>query len=324
MTKKLNGVFEWLFFILLIALSLILALGSGFSGAVLDGVRLWAACVLPSLFPYFFITTILSSLSVTGKFSNFLSPFTKRVFKCGGVVGYAFFMSLISGYPVGAKTVSDLKNNGLISDGEAVRAACACSTSSPMFLISSVGVIMFNSTSFGLKLLITHLISAVINGFIFSFYAKKEKLSANTNFTPKKADNLLYESVYSSVISVLIVGGLITVFYLFTEILLKTGVLNPFISLLNVILKNEQASKAVILSIFECTKGLKCFASANLGIYTLPLCASVCGFGGLSVIFQSVAYLKNAKIKTAPFLLSKVVAAVLSFVIGLIIILIFP
>ena len=129
MTKKLNGIFEGLFFIILLSLSLTLALSSGFSGAVLEGVKLWAACVLPSLFPYFFITAVMSSLSVTGKFSKLLTPLTKRLFRCGGLVGYAYFMSLLSGYPVGAKTVCDLKNRGLIESAEAVRAACVCYTS---------------------------------------------------------------------------------------------------------------------------------------------------------------------------------------------------
>lgn len=323
MTKKLNGVFEWLFFILLIALSLILALGSGFSVAVLDGVKLWAACVLPSLFPYFLITTLLSSLNATAKFSSLLTPFTKRVFRCGGLVGYAFFMSLISGYPVGAKIVSDLKNKGFIAEKEAVRAACACSTSSPMFLISSVGSIMFGSTQLGLKLLLTHIISAILIGFIFSFYGKDEKLSASSKFVPQKVDNLLYQSVYSSVLSVLVVGGLITAFYLLTEVLLLTGALSPLINLLSLVCEKQTAT-AIVLSAFECTKGLKCFSVANLGFYTLPLCAATCGFGGISVIAQSIAYLKNAKIKTVPFLLSKVVAAVINFVIGLIIVLLFP
>ena len=324
MTKKLNAVLDCSFFILLITISLILALGSGFNAAVTDGIKLWAACVLPSLFPYFFITAILSSLSVTSKISKLLSPITKRAFNCGGLVGYAFFMSLLSGYPIGAKTVSDLKSKGLIGEEEAVRAACVCSTSSPMFLIGSVGNLMFNSTEFGIKLLATHLIAATLNGVIFSFYKRKKGFSSAADFTLQKADNVLYEAVYSAVISVLVVGGLITVFYLLTEILLRTGVLLPVINLLNLILHDLNAAQGITLGLFECTKGLKLISSSNLGSFTLPITAAVCGFGGLSVIIQSVAYLKQAKIKTAPFLLSKVTGAVVNFLIGLIITLIFP
>ena len=47
---------------------------------------------------------------------------------------------------------------------------------------------------------------------------------------------------------------------------------------------------------------------------SLPIASFVCGFGGLAVIAQSLAYLKKAKIKTAPFLFAKLTHAVLSTV----------
>ena len=324
MTKKLNGFFEITFFALLIALSLVLSLGSGYKTAVLGGINLWVACVIPSLFPYFFITTILSSLKITGKFGNLFAPLTKTFFNCGKSVGYALFISILSGYPIGAKTVSDLKNDGLLSNGESVRAACLCSTSSPMFLISSVGGIMFNSTTFGLKLFFTHLISSIIVGVIFSFYRRKDKPLTNLPNHTKKLDNVLYESAYSSVISILIVGALITIFYLLTEILLSLGVLSPLINLLDLLFNDRAIAESIVFGLFECTKGLKTLSAYSVSWITFPVAAAICGFGGVSVIAQSIAYLKTAKIKTAPFLLSKVTAAVINFVLALLVSFVFP
>ena len=100
------------------------------------------------------------------------------VFNINGAVGYALFISLISGYPIGAKTVADLKNSNALNDTEAVRASAVCSTSSPMFLIGSVGSIMFNDKRFGLSLFLCHVFSVLINGFFFSFYKRKEKNTA--------------------------------------------------------------------------------------------------------------------------------------------------
>ncbi len=319
MTKKLSLNFEILLFITLCLFSVVLALGKEYSTAVLNALKLWAGCVLPSLFPYFFITATLSTLSVTSALSNKLSPLMRTVFNQSGCAGYAFFISLISGYPVGAKTVADLKKQGLLSDVDAIRASALCSTSSPMFLISSVGSIMFNDKVFGLKLFAVHVLSVLLTGIIFSFYKKNEKpqrLSHATN--AKSVDNVLYESVYSAVISVLVVGGLITIFYLLTEILFRLGLFNLPLSALNLICKDENFSKALVFGFFECTKGLNALANSPLEFFYLPVASLISGFGGLSVIAQSLAYLKGAKIKTAPFIFAKIITAVISFIIAII------
>ena len=173
MTKTLNSFFESFLFILLITLSGLLALSPTLSSSVTNGLNLWFACVLPSLFPFFIITACFSYLKITGALSQRLSPLTRRLFNVNGCVGYAFFMSIISGYPMGAKVVSDLRIGGALTKSESVRAVALCSTSSPMFLISSVGTFMFKSTSFGACLFLSHILSALLVGFIFSFYKRK-------------------------------------------------------------------------------------------------------------------------------------------------------
>ena len=319
MTKKSMLFIESALFIFLLCFALILSLGKNFSYAVLEGVKLWFACVLPALFPYLFITALITSLSVTNTFANKLSPFTKAVFKTGGMTGFAFFISVLSGYPVGAKTVADLKNKGLITKGEAQKASAFCSTSSPMFLIGSVGNLMFNSKTFGLLLFLTHFLSALLVGFVFSFYKREKTLDFISKPLNKNTDNILYESVYSAVISILIVGGLITIFYLLTEVLIATKILSPIIFLLEKITENKALSESLVFGFFECTRALKSLSTVNFSSLSLPIASAICGFGGLSVIAQSISYLKSAKIKTAPFILSKIISAVFNFIIGFIV-----
>jgi sporulation integral membrane protein YlbJ len=318
MTKKLNAFLELIFFGFLLFASVLLALDRRYSVAVTNGISLWIACVLPALFPYFFITFLLSSLKITGKLSCFLSPLTTKLLNVSGLVGYAFIISVISGYPVGAKTVSDLKESGAIDDAESVRASCLCSTSSPMFLLGSVGNLMFKNSAFGILLFLSHLISAISVGIIFSFYKRKTRPKASPPFKKSThVDNVLYESALSSVLSVLVVGALITVFYLLTELLLSLNVLTPLINLLTLLVKDKNTAKSIVLGLFECTKGLSLLSSTPFNLFSLPISSLICSFGGLSVIAQSVAYLKKAKIKTAPFILSKIISAVISFFISL-------
>lgn len=316
--------YELCIFAFALTCAILLATSSAYSNSVINGINLWIACVIPALFPYFIITAILSSLSITSKFSNLLSPLTKRAFRTNGLIGYAFIMSVISGHPIGAKIVADLKNANLISQTESQRASAFCSASSPTFLISSVGAIMFNSVKLGLLLFICNLLSNVILGVIFSFYKRKDPPTTSTRssnlFT---TDNILYESIYGAVTSVLFVGGLITAFYVLTDILDSLYILSPLYSIFGFLLGDNTLGRGVIIGLLETTNGLKVMSSAPISRITLPLIASITGFSGLSVIAQSLAFFNSAKIKATPFILGKITNVAINFILGFILSLIF-
>ena len=304
-------------FFALLLVAMMISVNKKYQIAVLDGISLWAGAILPAMFPYLIIITLLSALKSTAKIPRLLSPVTTRMFNVNGNVGFALFLSVLCGYPVGAQCVSDLKNRDLIGDAESIRAAALCSSSSPVFLIASVGNITFGNSLFGLLLFATHLISLLIVGFVFAFYKRKESPKSLTYTAPPKNDNLFYDSVYSAVISVLVVGGIISIFYLLTEMLADIGVIGLIADIIQPIIHDNTESLGIVNGFFECTKGLKILASGGISRFTLPVAAAICGFGGISVIMQSLAYLKKAQIKTAPFLISKTLAAVINFIIGL-------
>ena len=320
---KTRNIFETAALLSLLFAAILLSTDRTYNAAVIDGIRLWAAAVLPALFPYLVITSFISALRITGKITAALSPFTERLFYVNGAVGYALFISLMSGYPVGAKTVSDLKRANLIGDAESERAAALCSSSSPVFLIGSVGNLTFNSPLFGLCLFLTHVLSVFIVGFVFSFYKRKEKPIKAPPLNASTSDNVLFDGVVSAVNSVLLVGGIITVFYLLTEMLTNLGVMKILSGFFGLFTENVALSSGIANGFFECTRGLKIIAGGGISLFTLPVSAAICGFGGISVIAQSVAYLNKAKIKTAPFLLSKTLAATVNFGIGIIFSLLF-
>ena len=318
-TKALN---EYALFFALIAFAGALAFGKGYSYAVTDGVKLWAASVLPALLPYFFITALLSELSVTAKLSDKLSPPVRKLFNLNGNAGFAFVMSALSGYPVGAKLVADLKTNGCLSDAESVRAAAICSLPSPMFIIAGVGGIMFNDKTFGACVLACNVLAALFTGVIFSFYKNtRNKAAARRTDHCRRPEsdggNPLYDGIYSAVISVLVVGGLIAVFTVIAEILNDAGALKPVKSLIGVFTDDENVKNGISAGLLEMTGGLKALSSGGKTFLSLPSAAAISGFGGACVLVQSAAYLKSARIKTAPFLAAKALEAVLSFCFGL-------
>lgn len=310
-------------FLVLIFFALIFIFFPPLSDSVLDGIKLFFACVLPSLFPYFFITAILTELKTTSKISNFLSPIMNKAFNVNGALGYAFFMSVIAGFPMGAKLVADLKTKGVLTETESIRASAFCSTSSPVFLIVSVGSMMFYDRLFGVLLFLINVLSAIIVGIVFSFYRRKDKPSDYILRDESKIDFAFSDCVYSAVSSSLFVGAIITLFYTLTEVLITIKVLSPITAVFDKVFKDVNLSNGLTLGLFEITKGLKALSYGGITLFSLPVSAFIVGFGGISVIAQSVAFLKKANIKTAPFFLAKILSAVLSFVIGLVFNLIF-
>ena len=320
-TFKLNGskIFKLLVILTIIFLIITLAIfPEKYSKSTYKGVLLWAVSVMPSLLPYFFLTAILTKTnSLSCVFSKF-SKFTEKVFRLNGISLYVFFMSILSGYPIGSKLTADLYENNLIGKGEASRLSLLCSTSGPLFIIGAVGVAMFESKISGFIIYITHVLSAIITALIFK-NAYENPTSSQILLSDNKSDNILYDSIYSAVISVLVVGGFVAVFYVISEILYDFNLLYPISFLISLIIKplslSGEESVAVSVGLIEFTKGAKALSVMGTNPLTLSLTNFIITFGGISVIMQSLAFLKKAKVKTAFFVLGKLVQAIISFVI---------
>ncbi len=106
--------------------------------AAKNGLKLWANNVVPSLLPFFIATNLLSHTNVIKYVSKACNKFMRPIFNVPGECAYAFILGLISGYPVGAKIVTDLKDNNFCTTEEAERMLCFTNNSGPLFIIGTV------------------------------------------------------------------------------------------------------------------------------------------------------------------------------------------
>lgn len=299
--------------------------------SALEGVKLWALVVLPSLLPFFFFTSLLAKIGATERMARTLKKPCQKIFGTSGYAAYALLMSILSGYPVGAKIIGDLGENGLIDETDATKMSSFCSTSGPLFIVGSVGVGMFGSAAAGKLLFITHAFSALITGLIFRFFGRTKITTTLTNKNAPKScrphvspaktraanGNALYDCVYSSVISIATVGGFICVFYVVADIFQNLDLLRPIWKTLFFVTKNEPLSRAFSYGLIECTRGCKMLALCGLSTYSLAFASSLIAFGGVSVLVQSVCFLKKANAKIPVFLLAKTIQTVISFLLTL-------
>lgn len=102
----------------------------------------------------------------------------KPIFNVPGCGAYAMLMGIISGYPIGAKIVTNFRENGMCSKEECERLLAFTNNSGPLFIIGTVGISMFYNSLIGVLLFITHLLACLTVGFIFRFWKNEKRHSA--------------------------------------------------------------------------------------------------------------------------------------------------
>ncbi len=279
----------------LVAILFFLVSPARYGQSVLDGISLWAVCVLPATFPFLFLTSLFTRFPLFGKISKAVAPTAGRLFRVSGTGGCAAVLGALSGYPVGARTVYDLIQSGMIGKDESFRLACLATTTGPMFLIGAVGSGMLGRPALGALMFVCHLIGVWTVSFVLARGKKRPSAAAPL---PQKGGNALYESLYGSVISILCVGGSIALFYAFGQIVLD--ILPPMPSW----------AEGLVRGLLEMTSGCKAFDSCTP--LSLAVCCFFVTFGGVCVLVQELAFLTEAGIKPLPFLGVKLLQGLLA------------
>ena len=327
-TRAISDTLVSLFAFLLIIV--LLTNPAKYASKILEGLLLFATAVLPGLFPFMFLTKILTNLGCVQKLAKKCGRLTKVLFNSPGIGAYTLIMSMLSGYPIGAKIIGDLHSNNLISDADAKKMITFSMTSGPAFVIGSVGALMFGNALVGLVILISHFVSNILTGILFCKFSKTtSQIQIQTQNLPSNTatsiDKILSDSMYSSIQSILIVGGFISVFYCFSEILIDLKIFDILSYIPSKLLEfmgaPAEIARGVMSGIVEVTRGAKELSTffPLLPALSVSLTSALISFSGLSIIFQAKAFLSSTQIKTHFLIASKSVHAILSFLICLII-----
>lgn len=195
--KKLNIKKLLIIFAFVIVFAMLIISPQKYSKSVTKGVSVWFIYVFPTLFPYILMTKLINSSNVIN--SNFkpIEKFSQKLFRVSSISFYIFLTSAICGYPVGAKTISELHESHSISDIEAHRLSTFCCTSGAMFIMGTVSILL-KSVKYSVIILIAHLVSALINGLIFRNYGiqkTKSRMIENKQFGYKTNSDINYTTL---------------------------------------------------------------------------------------------------------------------------------
>lgn len=274
-----------------------------------NGILLWFNVIIPSLCPFMIISTMLIKLNVTSFISSMFYPVLHKVLKLSKDGCYPAVIGMLSGYPLGAKTVADLYKMNLLKRKEAQYLIGFCNNASPMFMLEYIGVKCMGLKQPVIMLAILYL-SAFINVF-FEFYSpENESFNTGNNDIKKKNCSVmeaLDESILGSAVTLVKVGGYIMLFSIFTE-------------LLQSMVTVSDAFKIVGSGLLEITTGGEILSSANLSLYIkCILISAFCSFGGMSSVAQTSSVLIGTDLSTKKYIFVKIrqaaIAAALAAVI---------
>lgn len=275
-----------------------------------NGILLCLGILVPSLFPFF----ILSSFIAESSLCEYLSlPFGKMFTIITGMEKNAFIpviMSIVGGYPVGAKTIAQMYRNSKLTKESAGKLSALCCLAGPGFLVTFVGVSLMKSKEAGLILLSSQIIGIFVLLIMSRFLFNKNSIKEFTdNRICKRATffEVMISSVSSSVKSTAGMCGFVIFFSAVCEIT-KTF---PFMT---------GNLRAIVMSLLEITTGLTA-TDSYLSIETI---SALAGFGGICVHMQIFRELKGIEFSRTKFYICRIIQTAISFVSAKILLLIFP
>ncbi len=294
--------------------------------AAKSGLSLWANSVVPSLLPFFIATELLSYTNVISIIGRYLNKIMRPIFNVPGEGAFPFIMGIISGYPTGAKIVSNLKEQGICSDIEAERLLAFTNNSGPLFILGTVGVSLFGNTTIGFLLLFTHILACITVGILFRFWKKNSaehfECFCTTSDSKSKAllklsnlGEIIASSIKSSISTIVLIGGFVVLFSVILSILDKSNILATLSNFFSPLL-NSSFSSGLIKGFIELTNGVKSIALIpykNISL-NIILCAFLLGFGGISVLLQVFSITSKAKISILPYFVGKLLQGIFAAV----------
>ena len=295
--------------------------------AAKNGLVLWANSIVPSLFPFFVATELLSHTNFTYYLGKILNKFIKPIFNVRGEGSFAFIMGIISGYPIGAKIAANFRQNGICTKEECERLLSFTNNSGPLFIIVTVGITMFGNSTIGILLLVTHLLASITVGFIFRFWKynvnsqvirNNSYINSKDNITLSNLGGIIGTSITSSINTILLIGGFVVLFSVIISILQTSQLLDVFANCLNPIFNllhiPEKFSTGFISGILELTNGLNIICNIpekNLSI-NIIMASFLLGLGGISILLQVWSTIAKTDLSIKPYILGKLLHACIS------------
>lgn len=275
--------------IILVILVILLLLYLLNSSLVIKSILDYTNLFLKKLFPVSFIFFIFSSLLLDYGLIELITTYLHL----NGSTIYITLMSLVSGFPSGAKYTKDLLDKNLISVKTANYYITFTHFPNPLFILGSVNTIIKDNN---LTLLI--LASLIFSNIITSIILKKgeiKKHQPTTNHPTRDFSKALSIAIINSIKTIILIYGTSIFFYLIATIL------NHYLTL-------STYPYILLNGLFDLTKGVFSTALLSNEILRCLLIIIFISMGGISIHMQVKGIITNTKIEYKYFLIGRIIS----------------
>lgn len=276
-------------------------------------ISIWKDNLFPTLFPFFVVSSLLLNYGFVDILGNLLSKPMNKLFHLPGCCGFVLAISLVSGFPSGAKYTKDLVENNLITIKQAERLLTFTHYSNPLFILGMIGSILLNNQKLAYLIMIVHIVSGLLVGIIFreKNYYSCENMQKKSNKTSKTFGQLLTDSIMSSLNTMFLLLGIVTIFLIISTIIKNIVSLPPILS-------------TIVSGILEMTQGVKLASLMQTSeLIKIIIITGIISFGGLSVHMQVLGIISEQKIRYKYFFLARIIHSILAMLLVSIIYILF-
>lgn len=284
--------------------------------AARDGLTLCYNVIIPSLFPFFILSSLVVELGLAGYLGRALEGVMRPLFHVSGACASAFVLGFIGGYPVGAKTAISLYANGMCTKTEAERLLSFCNNSGPAFILGVVGAGVFASSRAGLLLYLAHAAASVCVGLLFRFYRRGEDRQnggrashPRPRFEAKRLTAAFTDSVKNAFLSTLNICAFVIFFTVVIKLLFLSGVLPGIAALLGLLLSplglTQVWAERLLTGALEISSGVWTLAGSGALAGRLSAAAFMLGWAGLSVHCQVLSFIGGSGLSVRTYLAGK-------------------
>lgn len=245
------------------------------------GLVICSNIIIPSIFPFCVFSLFIFNCI---NFSNKKIP----ILRIDSGVFMIIIMSMLGGYPTGAKLITEAYKSNSISKSSANTLLLFCVNASPSFIVTAIGFSVFSNLKIGLILLVSHILATTE---MLLFYKNGLKYEKGIS---KKAYNLSDAFVLS------VANASNALINICAFVILFSGISEVIGSL-----PLSHTLKTLINCFFEVSSGI--LACKNIFITAFFL-----GFGGICVIFQIFSVTTLFLEKPIHFFVSRISHGILS------------
>lgn len=274
----------------------------------LQGLLFCGNILIPSLFPFMVLSAFVVKSGLADYLGQFLTPITRRIFHTNGTVGAVILLGLTGGFPVGAKGVATLYDEGKINLKTAQALVMFLVGGGPGFVVFVAGASLYHSTTTGLLLWLSQIVAQMIIGIFACRNIEYSELT-KSQVHKEPLSTAIVNSTQSGINSIMSLCGLVIIFSCIYGICEDIG-FTKFIS--NTLIwagVPRSVGNSIPSVLWEVTNG--CNMCSN-NVAPVWLVAFALGWGGICVHFQVYSLTTKLQIPKLKFTLYRLAQGIIS------------